>query len=34
MPQNYSMKEYAYHQLKGRVSLPKFQRSLVWDKER
>lgn len=34
MQQNYKMKEYAYHQLKGRVSLPKFQRSLVWDIER
>ncbi len=34
MEQNYKMKEYAYHQLKGRVTLPKFQRSLVWNKER
>jgi len=34
MIKNYRMKDYTYSQLKNNVSLPKYQRSLVWDKDR
>lgn len=34
MESNYIVRTYLYNQLKGNVTLPSFQRSLVWNKDR
>jgi hypothetical protein len=34
MESNYIVRTYLYNQLKGNVTMPTFQRSLVWNKER